>query len=71
VAGARSYRAFRTPGAAKDGVARIEALRAGLLPFRLSKFQPLLAARFAREVIGRPFPDFEGTARLARWALGT
>ena len=52
-----------------DDVARIETFRAGLPPYRLSKFQPLLPARFAREVIGRYFLDFEGTARFAREAL--
>lgn len=65
----RAIRAVPVPGFFDDAP-RVEALRALLPPFRLSKFQPLLPARFAREVIGRYFLDFEGTARFAREALG-
>jgi ATP-dependent Lhr-like helicase len=65
----RALRAVAVPGFFDDA-ARIDTLRAGLPPFRLSKFQPLLPARFAREVIGRYFLDFEGTARFVREALG-
>ena len=45
------------------------ALLAGLPPFRLSKFQPLLPPRFAREVVGKYLLDFEGTARFVSSAL--
>lgn len=60
-----TVRAIAVPGYFDD-VERVERLRAGLPPFRLSKFQPLLPARLAREVIGRYFLDFEGAARFAR-----
>ena len=45
------------------------ALMAGLPPFRLSKFQPLLPGRFAREVVGRYLLDFEGTEAFVRRTL--
>ena len=46
--------------------ALVDGLLARLPPFRLSKFQPLLPPRFAREVIGRYLLDFEGTAAFVR-----
>ncbi|HPA50364.1 MAG TPA: DEAD/DEAH box helicase [Thermoanaerobaculia bacterium] len=65
-----TLRAIAVPGYFDDAE-RVERLRAGLPPFRLSKFQPLLPARFAREVIGRYFLDFEGTAQFARDVVGS
>lgn len=53
-----------------DDRALAEELRAALPPFRLSKFQPLLPARYAQEVLGRYFLDFEGTASFARESMG-
>lgn len=64
-----TLRAIAAPGYFDD-VERVERLRAGLPPFRLSKFQPLLPARYGREVIGRYFLDFEGTVQFAREATG-
>ena len=59
----RAILELTSPGFWTD-LARWERIIASLPPYRLSKFQPALPARFQQEMVGRYLLDLEGTQRF-------